>query len=241
MKYNGNNLKEVLEAHKKWLTLEDGEKADFAGTTLVFANLTGADLEGANFIGADLVGTDFTGANLVNADFRMADIRYSDLKGAKLVNADLKGANLGGADLRGADLTDVDLIGADLTDANFIGAKMPFVPMTCPDTGAFIAWKACASEHGKVIVKLLIPEDAKRSSSTGRKCRADKAVVLEIQSVDGKPFDDIIAWSMFDEKFEYCVGKTVVPVGPFCKYRFEECASGIHFFVNRQEAVDYSS
>ena len=90
-----------------------------------------------------------------------------------------------------------------------------------------------------VIVKLLIPEDAKRSSGTGRKCRADKAVVLEIQDLAGEALEGVVARSIFDSLFTYEVGKTVEPREPFDGCRWNECGSGIHFFINRQEAVNY--
>ena len=133
-----------------------------------------------------------------------------------------------------------DLRRAYLTGADLNGAKnVPYVPFACPDSGAFTAWKTCASENGSVIVKLLIPEDAKRLSSTGRKCRASKAEVLEIQTVDGELLENVKAWSMHDNTFTYEVGKTVEPKKPFCDDRWQECESGIHFFINRQEAVNY--
>ena len=44
--------------------------------------------------------------------------------------------------------------------------------------------------------------------------------------------------SDYDENFIYKVGE-IVEEPNFCKYRFKECARGIHFFINRQEAVDY--
>ena len=111
--------------------------------------------------------------------------------------------------------------------------------MTCPDTGAFVAWKQCQTSDGLVIVKLLIPEDAKRSSGTGRKCRADKAVVLEIQDMAGEALEGVVARSSYDPLFIYEVGKTVEPREPFDGCRWNECGSGIHFFINRQEAVNY--
>ena len=150
---------------------------------------------------------------------------------ADLCNANLYGANLCGADLRGADLRGADLRGADL-----YGAKnVPFIPMTCPDSGSFTAWKKA---HGH-IVKLLIPEDARRSSATGRKCRCDKAVVVAIETVSGESakLDEIA--SDYDCTFIYKVGETVTEPN-FCEDRFKECAEGIHFFINRQEAVDYN-
>lgn len=127
-----------------------------------------------------------------------------------------------------------DQMRADLSGADLYGAKnVPFIPMSCPDTGEFTAWKKCEG----CIVKLLIPEDAKRLSATGRKCRADKAVVLDIQDVDGKSLDCKEARSIHDVTFLYKVGETVVPKEPFCEDRWKECSSGIHFYINREEAV----
>ena len=150
-----------------------------------------------------------------------ANLRGANLRGANLCDANLCGANLCGADLRGADL---------------YGAKnAPFIPMTCPDSGSFTAWKKA---HGH-IVKLLIPEDARRSSASGRKCRCDKAVVVAIETVSGESTElDEIA-SDHDGTFIYKVGETVTEPN-FCEDRFKECAEGIHFFINRQEAVDYN-
>lgn len=145
--------------------------------------------------------------------------------------ADLYGADLCGADLCGANLRNANLFSADLRGAK----NVPFIPMTCPDSGSFTAWKKA---HGH-IVKLLIPEDARRSSSTGRKCRCDKAVVIAIETVNGESAElDEIA-SDHDGTFIYKVGETVTEPN-FCEDRFKECAEGIHFFINRQEAVDYN-
>ena len=52
----------------------------------------------------------------------------------------------------------------------------------------------------------------------------------------GKEIDK--AYSQYDCSFTYEVGKTV-SVPNFCEDRFNECAEGIHFFINRQEAIDY--
>lgn len=158
------------------------------------------------------------------------------------VRADLRGANLRGADLRGADLyranlCEANLYRANLCEANLYGSKnTPYIPIACPDTGAFVGWKKVRSNY---IVKLLIPEDAKRSSSTGRKCRTNKAEVLSIENIDGSiPPELNVVSSLYDEDFKYRIGETVT-VDIFCDDRFKECAPGIHFFINRQEAVDY--
>ena len=163
----------------------------------------------------------------------------ADLGGADLGGAYLGGADLGGADLRGADLRGAYLRGADLGGAYLGGAKnVPFIPYACPDFGSFIGYKKCDSEDGSVIVELEILSDARRCSSTGRKCRCDKAKVLAIQNLDGTQAEVKEARSGYDSDFIYRVGE-IVEVKDFCEDRWEECAAGIHFFINRQEAVNY--
>ena len=155
---------------------------------------------------------------------------------ADLSRADLSWANLSIAYLSGANLSWADLAGANLSGADLSGAKnVPYIPMACPDSGGFTAWKKA---RGKV-VKLLVPEDARRSSSTGRKCRCDKAIVLSIQNLDGTDAGIVSVPSDRDKDFIYKIGETVT-VPDFCEDRFEECAAGIHFFINRQEAVEYN-
>ena len=137
----------------------------------------------------------------------------------------------------GADLSGADLSGADLRDAE--GIK---IGLTCPDTGAFIAWKKAESddpEHAVVIVKLKILDDARRSSATTNKCRADKAEVLGIETLEGKQLpDDFVAISSYDHSFFYKKGN-LLEVKEFDENRWRECAPGIHFFINRIDAVNY--
>ena len=168
-----------------------------------------------------------------------------DCDGWKDMRADLSSANLSGADLYGADLYGADLSGAKLTGANLSGADLTrakiekklidkFFPICCPEHGAFIGYK----KANNYIVKLQICEDAKRSSAFGRKCRCDKATVLNIENMDGSDSGLIEIASGYDCKFVYRVGKTV-EVQNFDEDRTHECAPGIHFFITRKEAVDY--
>lgn len=163
---------------------------------------------------------------------------YEDCNGWEKMCANLTSANLVNANLTGADLACANLTGANLVNVNLAGANLryaknvPFIPLTCPDTGTFTAYK----KAGRYIVKLQIPKDAKRLSATSRKCRCNKAKVLEIQNLDGTIADVIKVKSNFDETFIYEVGKTV-SVDNFDEDRWNECSTGIHFFMNRQEAV----
>ena len=89
-----------------------------------------------------------------------------------------------------------------------------------------------------IIVKLLIPEDAKRLSATGRKCRCNKATVLELQMMDGSKAMAEKAISKHDNEFTYSSGETK-EIEDFDENRWNECSTGIHFFITRQEAVEY--
>lgn len=163
-------------------------------------------------------------------DGKRADLSRADLRGADLRWADLKGADLRWADLRGADLSE-----ADLSEADLRGAKNVFFPLACPEEGEFIAFKKAANG---LIVKLQIPANAKRSSSTTRKCRSDKAIVLSIEYADGTKYKDESVCSVYDKNFVYTVGQEV-SVPDYDDNRWNECSKGIHFFITREEAVRY--
>ena len=166
--------------------------------------------------------------------------------GAYIIGANLSGANLSGANLSGADLRRANLSGANLRRANLSGADLsgakgiPFVPFACPSDGAFVGWKKVYDEEkGKeCLVKLLIPEDAERCSATGRKCRCSKAQVLAIYDlVNDMAEVDSCTNTKYAETI-YKVGCDVLP-DKWDDNRWNECSNGIHFFINKQEAIDY--
>ena len=167
-------------------------------------------------------------ANLRGADLRWANLKGASLRGADLREADLRRANLICADLICADLSEADLRGTDICGVDGIPA------ICCPEKGSFIGFK----KAGDYIVKILILDDAKRSSATSRKCRCSKAKVLSITELDGSETDVTEVNSNYDSSFVYRIGETV-EVPDFDDDRWNECASGIHFFITRQEAVEY--
>ena len=154
-----------------------------------------------------------------------ANLRYANLRGVNLRNADLCKADLCGANLRGVNLLYANLCGA---------VNVPFIPYACPDFGMFIGYKKASG----YIVELEIPEDAKRLSATTRKCRCNKAKVLRILNYDRTVADVTEVRSNYNSTFVYKVGD-IVSVDNFDEDRFNECSTGIHFFINFQEAVDY--
>ena len=220
-------LEVFLRKHKLWLIDDpEGERANLTRADLYGANLTGADLYGANLTGADLYGADLTGANLTGAN----------LTRANLTRANLTGANLTRANLTGADLTRSNLTGANITGADHLDtAKNLNYPIACPEKGSFTAFKKV---YGGYIVELEIPADAQRCSASSRKCRCSYAKVISITNMDGSQANVDVVYSKHDKSFAYRVGEIVKPDG-FDPNRWHECASGIHFFITRQEAVDY--
>ena len=183
-----------------------------------------------------LLYADLRYANLRGTNLRFANLHGANLREADLGEANLREADLGEANLGEANLGEANLANANLHDAYLRGAKnIPFIPLACPSDGAFIGWK----KVNKCIVKLLIPEDAKRSSATTNKCRCDKAKVLEITSMEtNEHLDEITNTNIRYAPCVYKVGEMVYP-DSFDDDRWNECSHGIHFFINKQEAVEY--
>ena len=242
-KITKEELDAILKTHEQWLKTSRtaGKRADLSYTDLSYADLRWANLEGADLVGANLTGVklayaDLMAANLEGTNLANADLTCTNLAGSILSGANLKDAYLYGADLTSADLKDAYLNDADLYNANLTYVKnFPNIPMACPDSGSFIGWKH-ARNH---IVKLEIPEDAKRSSGTGEKCRCNKATVLAIENKDGTSADVTEVCSDYDKNFIYKVGETVI-VDDLDDNRFNECAPGIHFYMDRDSAVYWS-
>ena len=205
-----DKIKEILEKHRKWLTDEEGGEC--------------ADLSGADLSKADLSRADLSGANL-----RQANLSKADLSGANLSEANLSWADLSEANLSWADLSWADLSGAIYNE------HTAFFALCCPEEGSFVGYK----KAGGKIVKLQIPKTAKRSSATSRKCRCSKAKVISITNTDGSESGLEKVASDRDGGFIYEVGKTV-SVKDYDENRWNECSTGIHFFITRDEAVRYN-
>ena len=266
---NGKTLAEILENHLHWLKRDvDGweeMRANLDGTNIsntdlryvnlkyahlddvdfCQSNLKGADLRRAslhhayfgyaNLCEANLNGADIVNGNFYYADFRDASLINTYLVGSHLVRADLQCANLGWADLRNCVFYDTDLRDCNFMYANFRGSEyVPYIPLECPSDGAFIGWK----KVNDVLIKLEIPEDARRSSATTKKCRCDKAKVLGFYDLNSNELniDKIINHTY--NTCEYRKGEMVYP-DYFDENRWYECSHGIHFFINKQDAINY--
>ncbi len=123
-------LKQILEAHQKWLEFDgkEGKQADLGEANLqkadLFqANLQKANLGDANLQKADLLRANLRGVNLERADLREADLLSAELQGANLSFANLQKADLSFANLQKANLSFANLQGADLFEVEAVTAS----------------------------------------------------------------------------------------------------------------------
>ena len=231
-------MKIKLQIKSRWtgsVLFEYEKENNTIKDTLIAAVKSGADLRGAYLRDADLSGADLSDADLSGADLRDADLRGAYLRGADLRDANLRDANLRDADLRDANLRDAYLRGADLRDAYLSGAKeIPYLSLACPSDGAFIGWKKVKG----CLIQLFIPEDAKRCSATTQKCRCEFAKVLSIIRIENGEELQSIENTSYTPSIVYKVGEIVKP-DSFDEDRWNECSHGIHFFINKQDALNY--
>ena len=129
---------------------------------------------------------------------------------------------------------------ANLFDCDF-DTHVPYMPMTCPAEGDIIGWKVCRGQvySTPCLVKLRIPDGVRRTSGFGsRKCRCECALVLDILYIDGTPAKETTVFSHYDKTFSYTKGQWVISDYYDNDRRFV-CSGGIHFFMERQEAINY--
>ena len=221
----------LFEFEKENNTIKETiEEAVKRGVYLGGANLCGAYLRGADLRDANLRDAYLCGAYLCGAYLRGANLGDANLGDANLRDANLRGANLGGANLLRANLRDAYLLRANLRDAQ----NIPYIPLACPSDGAFIGWK----KVNGLLVQLEIPADAKRTSATTMMCRCSKAVVKSITNIDGSNEVDEVLNTSQVSKCLYKVGQLVIP-DSFDEDRWFECSHGIHFFINKEDAINY--
>lgn len=124
----------------------------------------------------------------------------------------------------------------------------------CPSRGSFVGWKvAMVLRNGNFefcLVRLRIPSDSPRLRAyDSKKCRCKFAEVLDIQLFTGSLLpDDAVAYSMFEmnafanpslrHRTKYNKGAMVFADG-WDGDRTIECGHGIHFFMNRDDAISY--
>ena len=163
--------------------------------------------------------------------------RLVSVVGEITVEANLSRANLSWANLSGANLSGADLSGADLSGAKEVPPYVFAVTNILP-AGNLIVYKKANCGTREVILTLEIPAAAKRSNATGRKCRAEYAILLCVDGI-GWEYDGSPVTSKYDRAFVYpAIGETITPDG-FDDDCWNECSTGVHFFITRYEAENY--
>jgi uncharacterized protein YjbI with pentapeptide repeats len=201
--------------------------------------ITGAMLKAEyplNLSRFDLSNSEFS-PSLPGSVFFSSNFEESNLEGVDFSHTYLQAANF-----RHSNLKNARFFNANLTAAEFEGAILP--EFQIPQKVELIVWKklsgATSQHYDTRIAKLLIPADAMRTASLiGKKCRAERAVVLEI--VDLSTGTEVLrASSLRNANFIYRVGESIVPDGHTYNHDFRhECKPGIHFFMTRGEAISY--
>ena len=238
------------------------KECDFSNATVLSTSFKRASFEYGTYEEAVFDRCDFSIASFEDCVFKNTVFSHCKFTKARLTNCIF--INCVFSDCRLGYRGIPTFCGGEITRCEYV----PYIPMACPESGPIIGYKKAMAFDNTgvhrgwidVIVKLEIPEDAKRSSALGRKCRCDKAKalgiynivqffdpvgVLENKHIGDKMSDETVAYSKFLSapgsglmSFPYKVGQWVEP-DEWDDNRFNECSHGIHFFINAQEAVDY--
>lgn len=184
----------------------------FKESKLNFNYLNKVSFEGVRFINTKIIIKQLYRSLFWGTVFKKCDIIISNIVASVFIGADFSGEN------------NIDMP----INYNTIGMQL-----TCPEHGLFIGYKLVHD----YLIKLEIPASAKRSSATGRQCRCSKAKVLEITNItSGRKIKSIYNKNQYGA--EYTIGEMVYP-DSYDNNRWNECSHGIHFFITKQEALDY--
>ncbi len=199
------------------IDLKNASNSDLRDSNLRDSDLRDSDLSHSNLSGSDLSHSNLSDSNLSDSNLRDSNLRDSNLSGSNLSHSDLRDSNLSDSNLSGSNLSDSNLRDSDLTNARLTNF------LILPD-GDLIVYKKLKDG---IICKLKIPANIKRINSLiGRKCRAERAIVLE-----GEGFGQY-------SNLEYKIGQEVI-ADSFDEDIRIECSHGIHFFITKKEAEEY--
>ena len=219
-----------------------GTRPDFMHTKFI-----GLDISGWDMTGLDLRRTTFDGCNLNGTDFSDSEMDHAafynnDLRNMKICRCHARGCSFRFQDMTGIDLSGANIYASVLEDAYnqdkvIIDDDTKWYRMSCPEEGPFIGWKCCTDLR---VVMMLVPADAKRCMATMETGRVSKVKVLSIKSIDET---ESYTWaqSTVDPDFYYEVGKWIEPANGFQEDRWKDSSPGIHFFLDRQQCVDYQA
>lgn len=238
-------------------------ESDFKFSVISQCKFEDVRIYDSDFVDASLEGTSFVSSGVADCKFMNSDFYSTDMDHVKFTGCDFRNCRFDEARFwkvrfRHCIFDDAFFNDCSFIDCNFEGCStafntvhncsgFPYVPMACPEEGEFIGYKkVClnmvepnAARLCRGIVKLRIPADAKRSSAGGRKCRCSHAYVEGIYTLSGEPLK-VVGYSAYrtSGQIVYETGKMVY-ADKWDDDRWNTCSNGIHFFLNRMEAVNY--
>lgn len=249
------STRHIFDSDFSYATIEDSafDRVDFYNCDLAYASFRNASFKQGylyrlitdctKFDSCDFTKTIMSEFNFDNCIFRGCDFTRCDMECIVFKDCSFYGCNFKKANLP-----------PFFHPRQMIDCKnIPYIPMACPEEGEFIGYKIAADRQlldrlsilskyenysaANVLVTLKVPADAKRSSAGGRKCRCDKAIVIGLEDVFTHGIMPI-AYSKYDGRFIYRIGDEINEPD-FNENRWDECSEGIHFFINRKEALQY--
>lgn len=211
-------------------------------------SIMGRTFENCKFIRCNfrrsMVGNKFQNCVFEKCILDDAEFTACDIFDTRFIKCFCRRANFACANFIGTTFSDCNtdemiVDGADFPEDMF----SPAIPFDCPETGSFIGWKKIRlqlfpmheKECKEYLVKLEIPEDAKRSSALGTTCRCSKAKVLSITNIYTEESLSEITGCL---NCKYVVGEMVYP-DSFDENRWNVYTHGIHFFMSEEEAAHY--
>lgn len=188
----------------------------------------------------------FENSTFKNCKFEKCDLMYAYFDKCTFEDVKFVECNCQNVDYSSAQFTDTvflkcNMENADLMCSNFNDAMLyPSIKMKCPETGSFTGYKICKSITGRrALVKLEIPEDAKRLSGTSKKCRCDKAKVVDITIISTGDKINMAKNEFYPmSQLNYVIGEYVY-ADSFDENRWNCCTHGIHFFMDKDDAIMY--
>lgn len=247
---SGSNLN-IARSNFRFAEISD---AIFYGTYFIENRCEKAYFINASFRRSFFRDNKFVNTSFADCDFTAASLRWQSFDSCNFINCNFANSSIGSAIFNGCGFKNCDFDLADMPNwfhpSYMKGCtNVPYMPMACPDEGEFMGYKVAITEDTKlnqlgprkVLVTLRIPSDAKRSAAGGRKCRCNKAQVVAIEPAESRYVGTTIrtARSAHDFAFKYRVGEEVF-VTKFDENPWNECAPGIHFFMNKKEALLYA-
>lgn len=190
--------------------------------------------------------TNFENSTFKNCKFEKCDLMYAyfgkcTFEDVKFVKCNCQGVNYYNAQFTNTVFLKCNMENTYLMCSNFNDAMVcPSIKMKCPETGSFIGYKICTSIEGsRALVKLEIPEDAKRLSGTSKKCRCDKAKVVDITIISTGDKINMAKNEFYPmRQLNYVIGEYVY-ADSFDENRWNCCTHGIHFFMDKDDAIMY--